>query len=95
MLLVGILVVGIIVYMVYRYMLGPGLTQEDCRSLIVSWCNTCKAAGCFEDPSIANCVNMKYSNVVNSQCNKYFANPPGDCAGGAATTNHCATVGIT
>ena len=45
MLLVGILVVGIVVYMVYRYMFAPGLGQNECRAQLVSWCTTCKTAG--------------------------------------------------
>ena len=42
MLLVGILVVGIIVYMVYRYFVGAPLAMEECRARAITWCTACK-----------------------------------------------------
>jgi hypothetical protein len=42
MLLVGILVVGIIVYMVYRYFVGAPLGEQECRSRVTSWCSSCR-----------------------------------------------------
>jgi len=89
MLLVGILVVGIVVYLVYRYMVGPGLTTEGCRQAIVNWCTTCSASGWIS--------NIKVSSDVNNCWNNNFFNPSvviTDCAV-ANTNNYCDQFGIT
>jgi len=92
MLLVGILVVGIIVYMVYRYMFAPGLSQEDCRGQIVSWCDSCKAAGCFGTaPLPTACATITYT--ISTACDTYYGTgKPGTCDG---SKNWCANFGIT
>jgi hypothetical protein len=41
LLLVGVLVVGILVYMVYRYTAGKTLSAYDCKALFVGWCTNC------------------------------------------------------
>ena len=38
LLVVGILVVGIVVYMVYRFTTGSTLSKYECQSRVVSWC---------------------------------------------------------
>lgn len=40
-LLVGIIVVGIVVYMVYTYVLGAPISENECRAMIVTWCTGC------------------------------------------------------
>ena len=85
MLLVGILVVGIIVYLVYMYTLSPGLTEQSCRQAIVNWCTTCKTSG--------------WSNVITptsdvSDCwTKFFipSAPIGSCTGAGT---YCSQFGI-
>lgn len=44
-LLLGILVVGIVVYLVYTYVTGPGMDIQDCRARVQNWCTSCKVAG--------------------------------------------------
>ena len=44
MLLIGVLVVGVVVYLVYSYGTSPTLDREMCRSVVTSWCNSCKVA---------------------------------------------------
>lgn len=44
-LLLGILVVGILVYLVYTYTTSPGLDINNCRSIVTNWCNSCMIAG--------------------------------------------------
>jgi len=75
MLLVGILVVGIIVYMVYRYFVGAPLGMEECRSRAITWCTACKnvnwgltAAGPTITTELTNCANQ------------YFPTAPVNCA---------------
>ena len=41
MLLMGILIVGVIVYLIYRYVTGTTLGKEQCRGIITSWCTLC------------------------------------------------------
>ncbi len=43
-LLVGILVVGIVVYLVYTYVIGSPIDENRCRSMAISWCTSCKNA---------------------------------------------------
>jgi len=41
LLVIGILVAGILVYMVYRSFTGTTLSQEECRSRAISYCTLC------------------------------------------------------
>ncbi len=43
-LLLGIIVVGIIVYLVYTYSSGGQLSEQQCRSNIINWCTGCSVA---------------------------------------------------
>jgi len=71
-LLVGILVVGIVVYMVYRYMLAPPISQEECRGLAVTWCTTCKVRGCLVAAPPAACTDLTTPSNLDSCAAKYF-----------------------
>ena len=42
LLLVGIFVVGILVYLVYSYTRSPTLSTMECRTIATSWCTSCK-----------------------------------------------------
>jgi hypothetical protein len=42
LLLVGVIVVGIIVYLVYLYTKNPVLGQIQCMGVATSWCTSCK-----------------------------------------------------
>ena len=44
LLLVGIIVVGIIIFLVYKYVLGPQLGEPECKAKAISWCSNCKNA---------------------------------------------------
>ena len=65
MLLVGILVVGIIVYMVYRYFVGAPLGEAECRTRITAWCSQCKLSdfnqnGVQMTQDLAECVSTYF-----------------------------------
>ena len=45
LLLVGILVVGILVYLVYRYTRSSTLSKTECMGLVTNWCTTCMTSG--------------------------------------------------
>jgi len=62
MLLVGILVVGIIVYVVYRYFVGAPLGEQECRARLTSWCSSCKVmnysyAGYALGQNLVDCID--------------------------------------
>lgn len=68
-LLLGVLVVGILIYMVYTYGTGPGLDIQDCRSQIQNWCNGCMIAGWQagigeedEDSDIGTCIKSYFAS---------------------------------
>ena len=44
LLVVGVLVAGVLVYIVYRNFVASSLSESDCRARIVSWCTSCKIA---------------------------------------------------
>ena len=75
MLLVGMLVVGIIVYMVYRYFVGAPLGEQECRARITSWCSQCKimdfaSNGVPMTQSLAECVVKYFGDAAwdNANC---------------------------
>ncbi|MDI6825828.1 MAG: hypothetical protein QMD36_01375 [Candidatus Aenigmarchaeota archaeon] len=79
MLLVGILVVGILVYLVYRYMISKPISEIDCRTLAISWCNSCKLVNFGRDtnarlgpsapPELENCAKVHWPNNLPTDFN--------------------------
>ena len=39
--LIGLVTAGIIIYYVYRTFTGSAMSQEECRSMAISWCTGC------------------------------------------------------
>ncbi len=81
MLLVGVIVVGILIYLVYTYTMGPGLDQNKCRSLVQSWCTSCKISNWMDgfgtiddDTDLETCITTYFSTTTftptNADCNK-------------------------
>jgi hypothetical protein len=79
MLLVGILVVGIVVYLVYRYMLSPGLDEPACRTEAINWCTNCRTLGCLQDPLKTGC-DAEPPDALNTCAPKYFPGNPKQCS---------------
>jgi len=79
MLLVGILVVGIIVYMVYRYFVGAPLSEQECRARAITWCTGCKNSntGVTGDWSVAGSAP---GSDLNTCAGTYFGGAPDNCA---------------
>ena len=44
-LLLGILVAGIIIYLLYTSATGTQLSEQNCRSRVITWCTGCNVAG--------------------------------------------------
>jgi len=54
LMLIGIVVVGILIYIVYRTVTGSSLSEEECRARMISACIQCKNAGFDSDFNIPN-----------------------------------------
>ena len=77
LLLLGILVVGILVFMLYKYVFNPVLPLEMCRSKAISWCGLCKNAY----PSFkCTDVNGDGKIEVNVDCFVPVGSDLSDCA---------------
>ncbi|MEM3714534.1 MAG: hypothetical protein QXP77_00070 [Candidatus Aenigmatarchaeota archaeon] len=62
-LVIGIIVLVFIVYWLYR-LFGPGpITAEQCRSLMIQWCNACKNLGWSGGNAAPECVSG-YPEIV-------------------------------
>jgi len=76
MLLVGIIVVGILVYMVYRYFMGAPLSEQDCRARVIAWCNGCRVmnftqSGIQVTSEMADCASTYFGSTLSAgdSCN--------------------------
>ncbi len=82
LLLVGILVVGIIVYMVYRYFVGAPLSEQECRSRAITWCTGCKNSNSGISPPTPWTVAGSTPGADLDTCaGTYFPGIPADCDG--------------
>jgi len=66
LLLVGILVVGIIVYLVYSYTRSSTLSKTECLSIVTNWCTTCMVSNWNENidcpQDVKDCGKMLLNN---------------------------------
>jgi hypothetical protein len=53
LMLVGIIVVGIIIYIVYRSLTGPSLSEGECRARMINACMMCENVGWDKDYGVA------------------------------------------
>ena len=81
LLLLGILVVGILVYLLYKYVFNPVLPEQVCRSRAVSWCTLCRNA--YPNFSCDPCY-VPMSNDLKECADEYFPGRPTDCNGAGA-----------
>jgi hypothetical protein len=67
-LLLGIIVVGIIIYLVYTYTTGGQLNEQQCRSKVISWCTGCSVANWADVSSkdatsdVGQCITNYFSS---------------------------------
>ena len=84
LLVVGVLVAGILVYMVYSYFGGSALSESDCKARLISWCTTCNMSS-YNAPIKAKeagtCSNTYYGTGwgEDTQCNTAGVDVPGKC----------------
>jgi hypothetical protein len=80
-LLIGILVVGIVIYMVYTYVIGSPIGEQQCRSMAITWCTNCKNA---------NWIGGVNAGSDLQKCGtKYFSPPSSWMSDGSCTTCDC------
>jgi len=77
-LLIGVLVVGIVVYLVYTYVIGAPIGEQQCRTQAITWCTSCKNVAWVGGPTAT-------SDLVTC-AGKYFSNWPASGACADATT---------
>jgi len=80
LMLVGIIVVGIIIFIVYRMLTGPSLTEGECRARMITACMFCKNAGWDSTDGVPSDLTNKNGCAKpggifeywadNTQCNK-------------------------
>ena len=86
LLLVGILVVGIIVYMVYRYFVGAPLSEQECRARAITWCTGCKNGDWTAGQGSTSGTDLE------TCANDWFPGIPSDCSGANAWCGACIPV---
>ena len=83
-LLVGILVVGIVIYMVYTYLLGPFPDEQECRSMAITWCTACSNAQDFSnDPDAWDDAGIPAGDRLKDCAKEHWGLDLTDCKTGA------------
>ena len=92
LLLVGIIVVGVIVYLVYTYATGKTLSAYECRAKMVSWCTNCfnVASGSSTWPDNVNPLPTEISTCLSDTMGITLA-ANSHCSDGQAT---CKNFGV-
>ena len=83
-LLIGVLVVGIVVYLVYTYVLSPVLPETQCRAIATSWCTSCNNAGWTGGPAASS--DLKACGA------KYWPPFPANCAAAKTFCSQCCAI---
>ena len=48
--MLGLIVVAIILYLIYKFVLKSPISPEECKARLVSWCTSCKISNFKADP---------------------------------------------
>ena len=84
LLLLGILVVGILVFLLYKYVFNRVLPLNLCASMAINWCTLCKNA--YPDFTCDPCY-VPVGNDLKTCASEYFPGIPDECDGAG---NWCA-----
>lgn len=94
LLLIGILVAGILIYLVYRYSNRQIISETDCTGRLSEMCSTCKNSGWGSWPNRGVASDAPFFKIIDD-CASYskFSVFSGvnDCAG---MKNGCKMLGI-
>jgi fluoride ion exporter CrcB/FEX len=95
LLLVGILVVGIITYLVYRYSTSSSLSVTDCRGSLSTICTMCSIQKDWTGNVWSVALSADYKTTIKT-CNDYneFSSFLENSASCADIKNQCKLLGI-
>jgi hypothetical protein len=83
-LLIGVLVVGVVVYLVYTYVMNPVLPETQCRAIATSWCTSCKTSGWTGGPAT--------SDDLEACGGRYWPPLPANCAAADTFCSQCCAI---
>jgi len=84
-LLIGVLVVGVVVYLVYTYIMSPVLPETQCRAIATSWCTSCKTSGWVA-------AGPEPSDDLEACGGRYWPPLPADCSTAATFCSQCCAI---
>ncbi len=79
-LVIGIIVVALLVYLVYKAVTNPAISVAECRAKVTDWCNTCKISNWSPNIPITDEIKS-CGNLVEGCC----WGDNSDCATGVTT----------
>jgi len=85
LLLLGILVAGILVFLLYKYVFNRVLPLELCASMAINWCTLCKNA--YPDFQCEPNCYVPVGPDLSECAREYFGGVPSNCADGECCHN--------
>ncbi len=85
LLVVGMIVVGVMVYLVYTFTSGPTMSVQQCKAKMIQYCTLCANTNCGDipTPSELNTACANYPELSNwgnnNNCQVGTGNTPDDC----------------
>jgi len=80
-LVIGVIVIVIIVFLIYRYVLKSPIGEQECRARMTAWCASCQLSGWTSGPGmnqeLKDCVSEHNLASQHNDC----SNAKTDCAG--------------
>jgi hypothetical protein len=92
-LLIGVLVVGIVVYLVYTYVFNPVPEMTQCRALATTWCTSCKTMSWTGGPKAPKELGVPAPATDTGCGHKYWTAPAWtDCSDAANFCSQCCAI---
>jgi len=83
LLVVGMIVVGVIVYLVYTFTSGPTFSVQQCKAKMIQYCTLCANTNCGDVPTPSELVdcgnNYPELSVWSDNTNCDILGTPDDC----------------
>jgi hypothetical protein len=92
-LLIGVLVVGIVIYLVYTYVFNPIPDMTQCRALATTWCTSCKTVAWTGGPQSPKELGVPLPGTDTGCGHKYWTAPAWkDCSDAASFCSQCCAI---
>jgi hypothetical protein len=82
-LLIYMIAAGVVIFLIYRYVLGSGLSERGCATRMTAWCVQCQiaefAGGPPMDDKLKECIDKNYLPGISKRDNCKGAEK--DCEG--------------